>query len=60
MAKKITRSGTGFWIGKKRSDKNLTCSEFAMRVFGNLDAYKASPRDAFEWCMNNDFELIVK
>jgi hypothetical protein len=58
--KKITKSGNGIWLGAKRSDKNLTCSEFVMRVFGNLDAYKASPRDAFEWCMSNEFELISK
>ena len=56
--KKISKSGTGLWIGRRRSDKNLTCSEFVMRVFGNLDAYKATPRDAFEWCISKGHKIV--
>lgn len=46
------------WLGSKREDKNLVCSEFVMRIFGNKDAYKATPKDALKWCKENGFKIV--
>jgi len=54
----IFRHYTGIWIGGKRQDQNLTCSEFVMRVLGNKDAYKMNPYEVYVWCLENNFELI--
>lgn len=49
---------TKIWLGSRREDKNLVCSEFVMRVYGAKDAYKKTPQDAYTWCLFNDFILI--
>ena len=53
-----TKSGTGIWLGSRRSEKNLTCSEFVMRIFGNPEAYRSSPVDAFKWCLDNGHKIV--
>ena len=45
------------WLGSKREGKNLVCSEFVMRIFGNENAYKATPKDALKWCIDNGFKV---
>lgn len=50
----------GIWIGSKREDKNLVCSEFVLRVFGYQEAYKSNPLDAYIWCLENGFKIHKK
>ena len=49
---------TGVWLGGKRQDRHLTCSEFVMRLFGVEDAYKMSPQDCYVWCLENGFVIF--
>jgi len=56
--KHIIRTRFGVWIGSKREGKNLICSEFVLRVFGNKDAYKSDPEDAYIWFLENDFNVV--
>ena len=49
---------TGIWLGGKRQDRHLTCSEFVMRLFGVKDAYKMSPMDCYVWCLENGFVIL--
>lgn len=51
-------ANSGIWIGSKREDKNLICSEFVMRVYGVQDAYKMTPKDVYIWSMENNHKVI--
>lgn len=51
---------TGVWIGGRREEKHLTCSEFVMRVFGEENAYKMNPYDVYVWCLEREFLRISK
>jgi hypothetical protein len=58
IVKHIFRTRLGIWMGSKREDKYLICSEFVLRVFGNKDAYKSDPEDAYIWFLENGFKVV--
>jgi hypothetical protein len=58
LIRHLIRAKFGIWLGSKREDKNIVCSEFVMRFYGMKNAYKATPMDAYVWCLENDFEII--
>lgn len=60
IVKHLLRSRFGVWMGSKREDKYLVCSEFVMRVFGHPDAYKMNPEDAYIWFLENEFKVVKR
>lgn len=52
---------TNRWIEKGDTEKKMYCSEYVAWVYGVEKAYKFSPQDLYEWCINNFFkEVIIK
>lgn len=49
----------GVWIGVKREDKNLICSEFVMRVFDVPDSYRMNPNDVYQWTLKNKEFILL-
>jgi len=58
LLRHILLNYTGIWIGSKREDKNLVCSEFVLNIYGAKNAYRSNPQDAYVWCLENDFVIL--
>lgn len=43
---------------KNKNDKNLTCSEFFLKMKKVKGAYKGTPEDAYLWCLENNYRII--
>lgn len=58
LVRHLIKSVTGVWLGGKREDDHLVCSEFVMRIYGNPEAYKTTPAEAYLWCLESGFKII--